>query len=79
VAEQLLSIERSTGDVQFDGCDAGEIYVETDTGAVKGTLLSEKVFIVESDTGSIRVPKSVTGGKCEITTDTGDIKIDIVA
>ena len=42
-----------------------------------GTLRSEKVFLVESDTGSIEVPKTTTGGRCEIRTDTGDIRIDI--
>ncbi len=77
IAKENFSIERSTGNIKFDGCDAKELLIKTDTGDVKGTLLSEKVFIVESDTGSIDVPKSVTGGKCDITTDTGDIKIKI--
>jgi len=63
--------------VKFDGCDAEEIFVETDTGDVKGTLLSEKVFMANSDTGKISFHKTVTGGRCEIETDTGDIKIQI--
>ncbi len=73
----LLKIERSTGDVRFDRCDAAELEIETDTGSVTGTLLTEKVFIVKSDTGRIDVPESVTGGKCRVTTDTGDVKIEI--
>lgn len=77
IASEKLNIKRDTGDVKFTGCDAAEIYIETDTGDVTGTLLSEKVFIVRSDIGSIDVPKTVTGGRCEITTDTGDIKIRI--
>ncbi len=77
VATEKLSIERSTGDVRFDGCDAAEIFVKTDTGSVKGGLLTDKVFITQTDTGSVDVPKTVTGGKCEIVTDTGNIKIDI--
>ena len=72
-----LFIERSTGDVSFDGSDAAEICVKTDTGDVEGTLLSDKVFVVKTDTGKINVPSSLTGGKCEIETDTGDIKISI--
>ena len=76
-AAEKISIERSTGDVRFDGCDAAEIFVKTDTGDVAGTLLSDKVFIVETDTGSVDVPKTVTGGQCEITTSTGDINISI--
>ena len=54
-----------------------EITVKTSTGSVKGTLLSEKVFVPRSDTGDIDVPKTKNGGFCEITTDTGDVEIAI--
>lgn len=77
VAANRFSIERSTGDVTFERCDAAELWVETSTGSVKGTLLTDKVFITSTDTGRVDVPKSVTGGRCEITTDTGDIKITV--
>ena len=77
IATEKFSIERSTGDVRFDGSDAAEIFVETDTGDVTGTLLIDKVFMTQTDTGSIDVPKTMTGGKCEIHTDTGDIRISI--
>lgn len=75
IANERFDIERSTGNVRFDSCDAAEIFVNTDTGNVTGNLLSEKVFITESDTGNINIPKTATGGRCEITTDTGDIRI----
>ncbi len=77
IAEAKFDIERSTGDVKLDGCDAAELRIETDTGSVKGTLLSEKIFITDTSTGSVKVPKSQNGGICEITTSTGSIKIDI--
>jgi len=77
IAAERLDLERSTGDVTFEGCDASEIRVTTDTGDVRGSLLSEKVFLVDTDTGRKEVPKTITGGRCEITTDTGDIKITI--
>ena len=73
-----LSIIRDTGDVEFDRCDASEIYIKTSTGDVEGTLLSDKVFIVDTNTGIKDYPKSTTGGKCEIKTSTGDIKIRII-
>lgn len=76
VTEKLL-INRSTGDVTFDGADAKELFVKTSTGDVRGTLLSEKVFITQTDTGKVDVPQTVSGGKCEISTDTGDIKLSI--
>ena len=77
IAIEKLSIKRSTGNVTFDSSDAGEIYIKTDTGDVTGSLLTDKVFIAQTDTGKINVPKTVNGGRCEITTDTGDIKITI--
>ena len=77
IAREQFSIERSTGDVEFDRCDAGTITVKTDTGKVTGTLLTDKVFTVKTDTGTVRVPQSATGGKCAISTDTGNIIITV--
>lgn len=77
IAAEKFSIERSTGDVRFGNSDATEIFVETDTGYVTGTLLTDKVFIVQTRTGDVNVPNSITGGRCEITTDTGDIKLAV--
>lgn len=77
IASELVSIERSTGDVKLDGCDGAELWIKTDTGDVSGTLLSEKIFMAETNTGSTDVPKTTTGGKCEITTNTGDIRVKI--
>ena len=77
IASEKFSIERDTGDISLNGCDASEIYITTDTGDVEGSLLSEKIFIVRTDTGDVDVPKSTTGGRCEITTDTGDVEITV--
>lgn len=78
IVEEVLVITADTGDIRFDGCDAGEIYGETDTGDITGTLLSEKLFLAETDTGKVRVPQTTTGGKCRVTTDTGNIELDII-
>ena len=77
IATEKLSIERSTGDVKFKDSDASDIFVKTDTGNVTGSLLTDKVFFAETDTGNIDVPKVIADEKCEIITDTGDIKINI--
>lgn len=75
IAQSTMAIARTTGDVFLEACDAAEMFVKTDTGDVKGSLLTEKVFIAKTDTGRINVPQSTTGGKCEIVTGTGDIYI----
>lgn len=77
IASDRLDIEADTGRVILDGCDAASIKIETDTGDVEGTLLSEKIFYAESDTGRIRVPHTTSGGSCEVRTDTGDITFTI--
>ena len=77
VASGAFHIERGTGDVRFNGSDAASILVKTGTGDVTGTLRSEKVFLTETGTGDVHVPKTVAGGKCEITTGTGDVAIEI--
>jgi len=79
VCSQNISIKRSTGDVFMEDSDAAELFISTNTGDVKGNLLTSKIFYAQSDTGRINVPKSVTGGLCEITTDTGDIYITVSA
>ena len=77
VVTEKISIEIDTGDVRFEMSDAAEIFVKTDTGDVQGVLLTDKIFLVETNTGRKEVPSSTTGGRCEITTDTGDIRISI--
>ena len=77
IATEALSIERDTGDVRFEDSDAASIHIKTSTGDVTGTLLSEKHFVAKTSTGHVDVPKTTTGGNCEITTSTGDIKIRI--
>ena len=77
IVSQKLSVQRGTGDVWLKESDASEITILTDTGDVTGSLLSEKVFFAVTDTGRVTVPKTITGGMCEIRTNTGDIRIEI--
>ncbi|MBR2644126.1 MAG: DUF4097 family beta strand repeat protein [Clostridia bacterium] len=74
--EHALWIERSTGDVNFENVGAETITVHTETGDVTGTLRSAFYFVTETNTGKVRVPDTHSGGRCEITTSTGDIRIE---
>ncbi len=76
IAENKISIKRSTGNVKLDGIDSKEIAVKTNTGDIKGTVLSNKVFTAKTDTGYIKIPKSSGNENCKLTTDTGNIFID---
>ncbi len=72
-----LRIETDTGDVRFDRSDASEIRVVTDTGDVTGTLLTPKLFDFHTGTGSVDLPRSESGGVCELESHTGDFRLEI--
>lgn len=72
-----ITAESSSGNVRFDKSDAGEISVKTDSGDISGTLLSEKIFMIQTFSDDVNVPKTTSGGKCEITTLSGDIDIKL--
>lgn len=76
VASDSFNIIRTTGDVNFIGCDAAAVFIDTDTGDVSGTFLTGKSFVTETSTGDISLPDS-SGGECRIKTSTGDVNIDI--
>ena len=76
-ASESLNITSDTGNVNFKDCDSNQIFVTTDTGDIKGNFLTEKIIFARSDTGRIDVPNMTTGGRCELETDTGNIKITI--
>ena len=78
LASEAFELERSTGDILFDSCDAGSIAAKATTGDISGTLRSDKIFVTHTNTGDVNVPGTTTGGKCELSTSTGDIDIDIV-
>lgn len=77
IAEKNLFAKNVSGSVNLDGCDAGAISIETTSGAVKGTLLSDKNFMANSSSGRVEIPRSNLGGDCEITTTSGSIRIEI--
>ena len=77
VVSGKMVVKSSTGDVKFDKCDAAEIKIDSSTGDVTGSFLTDKIFYVHTSTGKTDVPKSTNGGLCEVTTSTGDIKLSI--
>ena len=77
IASGSMSIERNTGGVSFDRCDAKSIKVHTSTGDVTGSLISDKSFFTKSSTGNVIVPQTVSEEICEIKTSTGDIILTI--
>lgn len=77
VAKAHAKIETDTGDVKFLRADAQTLNVKTDTGDVKGSLRTDKIFDVKSNTGKENVVQTGKGGMCRIRCSTGDIRITI--
>lgn len=77
IADTKMKVKRESGDIRLHSSDAGELYLRTESGCVSGTVLTEKVFLTETQTGNVSVPKTTAGGKCEIITEWGDIDISI--
>ena len=77
VVDGQISVKNSTGNVKFRDCDAATVLVKNSTGNITGNFLTEKQFAAKSSTGDVEVPESVTGGRCELTTATGNISITI--
>lgn len=77
IVDGTLTAKRTTGDIKIEGCDASEIVITTDTGDVSAAFLTDKIVFAKTDTGKTDIPKSTSGDRCEIKTDTGDITVTV--
>ncbi len=77
IAKTSLSVETQSGNVVLNDCDAGEITVDTYSGSVSGSLLSDKIFVTSTYSGSVNVPISSGTEICTITTQSGNINLSI--
>lgn len=77
VTTGVIVAYRTTGNIKLDKCDSEKLLLSTQTGDITGSLLSDKIFLVESGTGSVKVPKTTEGGECQVRSRTGDIKLKI--
>lgn len=78
IAFEDMNIENSSGGIVLEACDALELKLSATSGSIKGSLLSEKIFQADATSGSVDVPKTTSGGVCEVTTTSGSIKMSIV-
>ena len=78
VARRYFSIDRTSGNLMLDGCDAGVGYLVTGSGNVTGSWLSSKIFEVKTSSGNKDLPSTTSGGKCRVTTGSGNITMTIL-
>ena len=77
IADENIHIESVSGDVNLHQCDAASLWLKTVSGDVSGLLLTKKIFFVNTTSGDIDVPHLDSGGKCEVTTVSGDVEFDV--
>ncbi len=72
-----LRCESASGDLILLRCDGDSLYLRAESGEIRGSLRTEKIFLTETASGSVKVPKSVSGGSCEVHTSSGDIRLTL--
>lgn len=77
VTTDSIQAENVSGDIDLHMCDGASLWLKTSSGDVSGTLLTEKMFLTDTSSGDVDVPRSASGGECEIITVSGDIEFEI--
>lgn len=72
-----LKANTQSGAILLYGVDSENIDMESASGRIAGSLLSQKRFDASSASGSVNVPKSGGDGECRIKTASGSINIEI--
>lgn len=72
-----LRCESASGDLILLRCDGDSLDLRAESGEIRGSLRTEKIFLTETASGSVKVPKSVSGGSCEVHTSSGDIRLTL--
>lgn len=78
VLAENIQLKSTSGDIELRDSDGAELSIQTTSGKVSGTLLSEKIFRIDTTSGDTNVPPSASGGKCEVTTRSGDVDFQII-
>lgn len=78
ICKDALNARVSSGRIEVLRCDAENLDLKTTSGSIRGTLLSEKIFVAHSTSGSVKVPDTTQGGICKANATSGSIKIEIV-
>ncbi|MGN1004020.1 MAG: DUF4097 family beta strand repeat-containing protein [Oscillospiraceae bacterium] len=80
VAAGHIEIKTVSGEIELERSDAETLRIKSTSGDVSGSLLTEKRFTTHTTSGSVNVPNiaSPAAGTCEITTTSGNIRLNYV-
>ena len=80
VASGKAFVKTSTGDITLKEFDASEVEISTSTGDIEAEFLTIKNVEASETTGKKNIDKELdreAGGKCKISTSTGNIKLTL--
>ncbi len=72
-----VTVKENSGNVKIRKSDANAFIIDSKSGDVDAEFVSPKIYTVESKSGSVNIPESLSGGMCKINTDSGDIRVRI--
>lgn len=76
IAAEGITVKSVSGNIELLSCDGDTLSIKTTSGDVSGSLLTQKIFITETESGDVDVPNTLSGGKCEIKTVSGNIEFN---
>lgn len=77
-SEVNIVAETESGNMKIRHSDTNVIRIKTVSGDVDASFESPKIYTVTSKSGTVNTPDSLSGGMCDIYSDSGDIRIKIV-
>ncbi len=78
VARNTLRATASSGGIYLQRCDAQTVDLKTTSGRVSATLLTGKLYQVQTSSGIAKYPASDSdGGFCYVTTTSGNVNITV--
>ncbi len=77
IAQDNINAKNTSGSINILQSDAQTLNLKSTSGSIRGTLLSDKIFIAESTSGSVKVPQTTQGGICKVKTTSGSVDITV--
>ena len=78
IAKSQIFVSVESGGIYFTSCDASHIDAIVKYGNIKASFLSGKKINANAPDGNIDIPENSDGGDCNLSTNTGSIKVEII-
>lgn len=78
LAATQMELDSTSGQITLDRCDAQTLQLHSMSGDIFGSLLTEKQFVTNTTSGTVRVPNSSGTDTCRASTTSGNITFNII-